>query len=58
MTAKMICPRCRSTEIWLKGTYPTRKGPKVRYLCTKCGTSFYKNTAGKPDGKAKKGKKE
>jgi transposase-like protein len=58
MPVKMICPRCRSTDIWKKGLTPTRKGPKVRYMCTKCGTSFYKSTAGKPAGKVKKDKKE
>ena len=54
MPNKLACPHCGSVKYWKKGTYPTRKGPKIRYLCVKCGTSFYKNTAGKPAGKAKK----
>ena len=50
------CPECKSTEVWLKGSVPTRQGPKRRYLCTKCGRSFYEEQ-GRPKSKRKsKGK--
>ena len=34
------CPEGH-TAIWKKGTVPTRKGHKVRYVCSICARSFY-----------------
>jgi hypothetical protein len=34
------CPEGH-TKVWKKGMVPTRKGPKVRYVCFTCGRSFY-----------------
>jgi len=48
------CPDCKSTEVWKKGTVPTRQGKKVRYLCVDCGASFYDergSVSGKASGK-------
>ena len=35
------CPECGSEKVWRKGTTPTRRGPRVRWLCTECAGSFY-----------------
>lgn len=40
------CPKCKSEQVWRKGLTPHRGAPKPRYVCTKCGTTFYfKKTA-------------
>jgi len=38
--AVIKCPEGH-TRVWKKGSSPTRKGPKVRYICYTCGRSFY-----------------
>lgn len=35
------CPECNGTEVWKKGTVPTRQGKRVRYICVVDGRSFY-----------------
>ncbi len=40
-TAVVKCPECGGTEVWKKGTVPTRKGKRVRYICVVDGRSFY-----------------
>lgn len=42
MAEQVKCPQCGGTKVWKKGTVPSRKGPKPRYVCFKCGTTFYK----------------
>jgi len=43
MAKGIVCPnkKCRGTRIWMKGKTPTRKGEKQRYVCFKCGRTFY-----------------
>jgi len=35
------CPSCSGRRIWMKGMTPTRQGEKQRYVCFKCGRTFY-----------------
>jgi len=51
MVTGIRCPEGH-TKVWKKGTVPTRKGPKIRYVCYICGRSFYKKaTSRKPKAK-------
>jgi len=45
MADKVICPECKSTRCWAKGSVPSRSGPKQRYVCFTCGRTFYKPKA-------------
>jgi transposase-like protein len=45
MVDKVTCPECKSTRVWLKGSVPSRSGPKQRYVCFTCGRTFYKPKA-------------
>lgn len=47
MVAGVKCPRCNSPRIWKYGFVPTIKGRKIRYKCTDCGHSFYKEAVRK-----------
>ena len=65
MADKVKCVECGSTRTWLKGSVPSRSGPKQRYVCFTCGRTFYKPKAvvakaAKPRAtrKAKSGKKK
>lgn len=40
MPKKPACP-VGHTKVWKRGKVPTRHGPKVRYVCTVCGRTFY-----------------
>lgn len=44
---KIKCPGCNGVRVWKKGTVPSRKGPKVRYVCIDCARTFYKPKPGK-----------
>jgi len=52
MAQNIRCPEGH-TKVWKKGAVPTRKGPKVRYVCYTCGRTFYKPDAKKKIKKAK-----
>ena len=43
MATGIKCPnrKCGSTRVWKKGMTPTRQGEKQRYVCFKCGRTFY-----------------
>jgi transposase-like protein len=41
MVEQIKCPEGH-TKVWKKGSVPTRKGPKARYVCFACGRTFYK----------------
>jgi transposase-like protein len=41
MVEQIRCPEGH-TKVWKKGCVPSRKGPKVRYVCYTCGRTFYK----------------
>ena len=45
------CPHCHSTKVWKRGFMPSKSGPKRRYQCTECGTSWM---AKEPKSKSKK----
>ncbi len=55
------CPECGSTKAWKRGTVPTRKGLKVRYICVVDGRTFYgpdrPNLVKPRKGRTKKGNK-
>lgn len=55
MAEQVRCPEGH-VKIWKKGCVPTRKGPKVRYVCYVCGRTFYRPKA-TTENKAKKNKK-
>lgn len=58
MPSDVRCPECHSTAVQKTGSVMTKSGPKQRYKCTKCATTFYytapKPVAGKKRGRSKK----
>ena len=54
MATNIKCPECKGSKVWLKGSVPTRKGPKKRYICYTCGKSFYAPSGSKPRNKKAK----
>jgi transposase-like protein len=53
MGESIKCP-AGHVKTWRKGFVPTRKGKKIRYLCSECGRSFYKTEKAAPAKKKKK----
>ena len=55
MATTIKCPEGHTT-VWKKGKTPTRRGLKVRYMCSTCGRTFYAPTVeAKKSSKRKKG---
>ncbi len=44
MSDVVHCPNGH-TRVWAHGTVPSKSGPKKRYVCVTCGTTFYKSAA-------------
>lgn len=42
----VVCPRCKSREIWKVGFRPTAAGRMDAFKCTVCAHSFYKGQPG------------